>query len=158
MLLWRGWVNIYVSRTLLSILSQFNSAVVWMVLSLSIISDSSCLFSKPLGTVPNAPTTTDIIVTFIFLGLFSSLARYKLSNFLFSFIFPLVSGTAKSSWSLSAGIWWFLWKFYAFYFLGHFAHCKFYSSCNWQLSPKCKYKQVFGTLLNVQADLKSVIV
>ena len=50
-----------ISRTLLSILADFNNAVVWTVSIFPEISYSFSLFSKPLGTVSNAPTTTVII-------------------------------------------------------------------------------------------------
>ena len=55
-------------------------------------------FSNLLKTVPSAPTTNGITVTFIFHRYFSSLARSKyLSIFSISFIFTLCSaGTAKS--------------------------------------------------------------
>ena len=52
-----------VFRTLLSILVNLNNAVVCMVLSLSLIINSSSLLSKPLETVPSIPTTIDIPVT-----------------------------------------------------------------------------------------------
>ena len=55
-----------VSRTLLRILADRNNAVVCMVLILPLISNSSCLFCKSLGTVPCIPTTTGITVTFMF--------------------------------------------------------------------------------------------
>ena len=51
------WLTASLSRTLLSILTDFNSAVVWMVLILSLISHSSCLFSWPLGIVSKDLTT-----------------------------------------------------------------------------------------------------
>ena len=55
-----------ISRTLLSILVDLNDAVVWVVLILLLISNSSNLFFKPLETVPSAPTTTGITVTLMF--------------------------------------------------------------------------------------------
>ena len=54
----------WVSRTLLSILANLSNAVTCIILILILISNSSILLSKPLGTVPSAPTTVGI--TFIF--------------------------------------------------------------------------------------------
>ena len=88
-----------VSRTLLSILDVFNNAVVWMVSTRSPTSKSSRSFNNPLVTVPKAPITIDIIVTFMFHSFFNSLARSRyLSLFSHSFSFILWSaGTAKST-------------------------------------------------------------
>ena len=55
-----------VSRTHLSILAVSNNAVVWMVSTLSPTSKSSMLFNNALVTVPKAPITIGIIVTFMF--------------------------------------------------------------------------------------------
>ena len=87
-----------VSRTLLSIQADLNNALVCMVSILPLISNSSNPFSKPLGTVPSAPTATDITVSFVFHSFLSSLSRSKyMSLFLLSFTFTLWSaGTAKS--------------------------------------------------------------
>ena len=87
-----------VSRTLLSILAVFSNAVVWMVSTRPSTSKSSRPFNKPLVTVPKAPITIGIIVTFIFHRFFNSLARSRyLSLFSHSFSFILWSaGTAKS--------------------------------------------------------------
>ena len=54
----------YSSRSLLSILADFSSAVVSMV-SILLISCSPSLFYRPLRTVPKAPDTIVIIVIFI---------------------------------------------------------------------------------------------
>ena len=59
-----------VSITLLSILANLNNAVVWMVSTLPVISKSSSLCTIPLVTVPRAPITIGIIVTFKFHSLF----------------------------------------------------------------------------------------
>ena len=71
-----------VSRTLLSILAVLNNVVVWMVSTRPLISKSSSLFNNPLVTVPKAPITIGIIVTFKFHSFFNSLAR---SGYLSSF-------------------------------------------------------------------------
>ena len=88
-----------VSRTLLSILFVFNNAVVWMVSTRLPTSKSSRPFNNPLVTVPKAPITIGIIVTFMFHSFFNSLVRSSnLSLFSHSFSFILWSaGTAKST-------------------------------------------------------------
>ena len=88
-----------VSRTLLSILVVFNNAVIWMVSTRLPTSKYSRPFSNPLVTVPKAPITIDIIVSFIFYSYFNSLAMSRyLSLFSHSFSFILWSaGTAKST-------------------------------------------------------------
>ena len=53
-----------ISRTLRSTLADLNNTVVYMALILFLISLTFNLFSKPLGTIPNAPTTIDITVKF----------------------------------------------------------------------------------------------
>ena len=89
------------SRTLLIILIVLNNAVVWMFSSRPPTSKSSSPFNNPLVTVPNAPITIGIIVTFMFHSFFISLARSRYSSFFsysFSFIFILWSaGIAKST-------------------------------------------------------------
>ena len=55
-----------VTRTLLSILTILNNVVIWMVSTRPPTSKSSSPFSNPLVTIPNAPITIDIIVTFMF--------------------------------------------------------------------------------------------
>ena len=88
-----------VSRTLLSILAVFNNAVVWMVSTWSPTSKSSRPFNNPLVTVPKAPITIGIIVTFMFHSFFNSLARSRYL-FLFSHSFSFIlwsAGTAKST-------------------------------------------------------------
>ena len=88
-----------VSRTLLSILAVFNSAVVWMVSTRPPTSKSSSLFNNPLVTVQKAPITIGIIVAFMFHSFFNSLARSMcLSFFSHSFRFILWSaGTSKTT-------------------------------------------------------------
>ena len=56
----------HVSKTLLSILADFNRAVIWMVCTCVLISNSSSPFTNPLETVRSAPIIIGIIVTFIF--------------------------------------------------------------------------------------------
>ena len=66
-----------VSKTLLIILAVFNNDVVWMVSTRSPTSKSSRSFNNPLVTVPKAPITIDIVVTFMFHSFFNSLARSR---------------------------------------------------------------------------------
>ena len=65
----------YISRTLLSILSDLNSAVVWVVFTLVLISNSSSPFTNLLSTVLSEPIIIGITVTFIIHSFFSSLSR-----------------------------------------------------------------------------------
>ena len=96
---WRLSDSKSLSRTLLSILSVFNNAVVWVVSTRPPTSKSSWLFKNLLVTVPNAPITTGIIIIFMFHSFSNSLARSRyLSLFSRSFSFILWSaGTAKST-------------------------------------------------------------
>ena len=79
-----------VFRTFLSILAEFNNAVVWVVSIRPLISNSSSPCAKPLVTVPSTLITNDITITFIFHSFFSSLAMsWYLSLYSFSFSFTL---------------------------------------------------------------------
>ena len=86
------------SRTLLSILADFNNAVVWMVSTRPLISKSSSPFINPLVTVPREPITISINITFMFCSFFKCLERSKYISFLsLSFNFTQWSAaTAKS--------------------------------------------------------------
>ena len=90
-----------VSRTFLSILAVFNNAVVWMVSTRPPISKSYRPFNNPLVTVPKAPITIGIIVTFMFHSFFQFSSKVEVLISLFhthSFRFILWSaGTAKST-------------------------------------------------------------
>ena len=55
-----------ISRTLLSILADLNNAVVWMILILTLIFNSSSSLSKSLGIVLSALATIGVIVIFMF--------------------------------------------------------------------------------------------
>ena len=83
-----------VSRTLLSILAVFNNAVVWMVSTRPPTSTCSRPFNNPLVTVPKAPITIGIIVTFMFPIFFNSLARSRYLS-LFSHSFSFILWSAK---------------------------------------------------------------
>ena len=61
------WLQVSSSvQDFLSFLSDLNNVVVWMVFIRSLISKSSSLFNNPLVTVPSAPITDGINVTFMF--------------------------------------------------------------------------------------------
>ena len=89
-------------RTLLSILADLNNIVVWMDLIRPLISKSSSPFNNPSVTVPQAPITIGIILTFMSHSFFNSLTRSRyLAFFSLSFNFTLCSaGTTKSTNSL----------------------------------------------------------
>ena len=70
-----------VSRTLLTTLAVLNNAVVRMISTRSPTFKSSSPFNSPLVTVPNAPITIGIIVTFMFLFLIPSQGRGIYSSF-----------------------------------------------------------------------------
>ena len=88
-----------VSRTLLSILAVFNNAVVWMVSTRLPTSKSSRPFNNPLVTVPKAPITIGIIVTFMFHSFFqfSSKVEVLISLFTFFQFYSVSARTAKST-------------------------------------------------------------
>ena len=85
-----------VSRTL-SIRAVLNSAVVWMVSTRLPLSKSSSPFYNPSVTVPKAPITSDIILTFMFHNFSNSLARSRYLFFLFTFLqfYSVVSRDSK---------------------------------------------------------------
>ena len=60
-----------VSRTNLSILTDLNNDVVWIVLILPPIFNFSRPLTKPLETVSSLPTTLGIIVALFYVSLFS---------------------------------------------------------------------------------------
>ena len=63
--------------TFLSILAVLNNTVVWMVSTDPPTSKSSRPLNNPLVTVPKAPISISIIVTFMFHSFFNSLARSR---------------------------------------------------------------------------------
>ena len=88
-----------VSKTLLSILTDLNNGIVWIVSTRPFISKSSSPFINPLVTVPKIPIMIGINVTFMFHIFFNSLVRSKyLFFFSLSFNFTLwLAGIAKST-------------------------------------------------------------
>ena len=88
-----------VSRILLSILAGLNNVVIWIISTRPLISMFSGPYSNPLVTLPWAPITIGITVSFMFHCFFGSLARtWYLSLLLLSFTFTLWSAwTGKST-------------------------------------------------------------
>ena len=74
-----------VSRTLLSILTDLNHAVVWTVSTRPVISKSSSRCTNPLVTVPRTPITIGIIVTFMFPQFFQFPSKVLVHILLFTF-------------------------------------------------------------------------
>ena len=81
-----------VSRTLLSILTVFNNAVAWMVSNRPPTSKSSRPFNNLLVTVPKAPITIGIIVTFMFHSFFSILLQGRGTYLSFHIVSVLFCG------------------------------------------------------------------
>ena len=73
-----------VSKTLLSILADPNDAIVWMVSTRPLFSNSSSPFTNPLVTIPSAPNT--IGITVIFMSHIFSVLKQGLGTYL-SFCF-----------------------------------------------------------------------
>ena len=61
-----GFKSPQVSRTLLSILTDLNNDVIWMISARPLISKSSCPCTNYLMTITSSPITIGITVTFIF--------------------------------------------------------------------------------------------
>ena len=87
-----------ISIFLLSIQANLNNAVVWMASIHPPIFNSSCLPSKPLGTVPSATIIIGITTRFMLRNFLSSLAKsYYLFLFSLSMIFTLWSSEKMKS-------------------------------------------------------------
>ena len=87
-----------VSRTLISILAVLNNTVVRIISTRPPTSKFSSPFNNSLVTVPKAPITIGIIVTFMFHSFFNYLARLRyLSFFSHSFSFILWSAETPNS-------------------------------------------------------------
>ena len=85
-----------VFRILLSILAVVNNVVVWMVSTRPPNSKSSSPFYTPLVTLPNAPITTGIIVTFMFHSFFKFPRKIEVLIPLFTF-FQFCSVVSRDS-------------------------------------------------------------
>ena len=86
-----------VSWTLFGILAVLNNAIVWILSTRPPTSKSSNPLNDPLVTVPKAPITIGIIVTFMFHIFFNSLARGTYPSFHFPSVLLWSAGTAKST-------------------------------------------------------------
>ena len=75
-----------VSRTLLSILAVLNNVVVWTVSTRPPTSKPSSPFNNPLVTVPKAPITIGIIVTFMFHSFFQFSSKVEVFILIFTVI------------------------------------------------------------------------
>ena len=86
-----------VSRTLLSILPVLNNAVVWMISTRPSTSKSSSPFSNPLVTVPNAPITIGITVTWMYhvFFYFPSQVEVLIHLFIYFQFYSVVSRDSK---------------------------------------------------------------
>ena len=86
-----------VFRTLFSILAVLNNAVVWLVSTRPPASKSSSSLNNPFVTVPKAPITIGIIVTFMFHSFFQFPSKDEVLIFLFSFFqfYSVVSRNSK---------------------------------------------------------------
>ena len=101
--------SLQVSRTLLSILADFNSTAVWVVSILPLIFSSFSLLFKNLGTILRTHTTIGITVTLIFHNSFNSLAIPRhLSIFSLAFIFTLCYWNSKIHQMTSLFVFFFL--------------------------------------------------
>ena len=85
-----------VSKTLLSILSVLNNAVVWMVSTRPPTSKSPSPFNNPSVTVPKAPITISIIVTFMFHSFLQFPRKVEVLILLFTF-FQFYSVVSRDS-------------------------------------------------------------
>ena len=104
-----------VSRTLLSILADLNNAVIWIVSTHPLISQSSNPLINHLLIVPRASITIGIIATFMQKSFFNSQARFTyLSFFSLSFNFTLWSAGSTKSTILQVLF------FFFFFFFGHY--------------------------------------
>ena len=84
-------------RTLLSILADLNNAVVWMISIRPVISKFSHPCTNPLVTVPSAPITIGITVTFMLhrFILFSSKVYIFITLFPLLKFYPVISRNSK---------------------------------------------------------------
>ena len=87
-----------VSRTLLSILAVLNNAVVWIVSTCPPTSKSSRPFNNSLVTVPKAPITMGIIVTFMFHSFFQFSWKVEVLIFLFTFFHFYCGQPVQQNW------------------------------------------------------------
>ena len=100
---------LHVSRTLLSIQTNFKYAVVWIVSTRPLVFKFSSPCTNPLVTVPRASITIGIVVYFMFQSFFSFLARSSYLS-LFSPFFNFTLWNDKVHYSAGS-------LFFSFFFL-----------------------------------------
>ena len=100
------WVTVRPPGLFQVSLAHINYAVIFMVLILTLISNSSSLLSKPLETVPSAPTTIGNTITFMFHSFFKLSSKIQVFVYVFAFfIFNLwFAEKAKTSYFLILGL------------------------------------------------------
>ena len=118
-----------VSRILLSILADLYNSIVWIDSTHPLISKSSSPFNNLSVTLPRAPITIGIIVTFIFHSFVDSLARSRYLSFISHFFnFTMWSaGTAKLTTPQVIFFCFFVFCFSSFFFF-FFDYYKVWSS------------------------------
>ena len=137
------------SRTLLSILTVFNNAVVRMVFTRPPTSKSSSPFNNSLVTVPKAPIIIGIIVTFMFHSLFNSLARSRyLSFFSHSFSFILWSAETAKLTILQV-----LFLFFFFFFLLIFIRSGLLAEIRWSMCMSKSHRSLCASFSRTDAGL-----
>ena len=101
-----------VSRTFLGILAVLNNVVFWMVSTCPLISKSSSPLNNPLVTVPKAPITIGIVVTFMFHSffLFPNKVQVLILLFIFFQFYSVVSRDSQVHNSASS-------LFFSFFFI-----------------------------------------
>ena len=107
----------HVSRTLLRILVVLNNVVVWTVSTHPPTSKSSSPFSNPLVTVPNAPITIAITVTFMFHSVFQFHSKVKVFILLFTFFqfYSVVSRDTKVD-NFPSSLFLLIYDYYYYYY------------------------------------------
>ena len=124
--LW-GSKSLLISRILLTILADLYNVVFWMVSIRPSVSNSSSLLTKFFETVPSAPLTISITVTFMLHSIFSSLAKSK-NLWLFSFYLIFIHWSAVTTRSTLRQVLVFFSFFFLFFFFFVNYH-KLWSSC-----------------------------
>ena len=106
-----------ISRTLLGILTDLK-VVFWRISTSPLIFKCSRLGTNSLVTVPSAPITTGITVTFMFHSFFSSLVRFLVLISLFDFflLYPVISQNGKNLNSVGS----LFFSFFSFFFFSFF--------------------------------------
>ena len=103
-----------VSRTLLSILADFDNAVVWIVSTPPLISKSSSPCNNALVTVPSASITIGITVTFMFHS-FSVLYQGLGTLFAFFQVYSIVGRNGKVQYLVRSLFFFFFFFFFYYY-------------------------------------------